>query len=158
MPTVGKTTYGRTIGQKPPFVAYVVEGRDNNNPGMIRRLRFDYDGGAGPWLHCEWRMVEGGQGKRLMGYQVRTEMAEKGAKLLEEYYQEIGQMDHYAAFCKHDETASNGQPFPEEWLPPKVRELQKIKPVRAALKWEQPDLPPIEEWSAEKPAKRQRAS
>ncbi len=137
---VNKEVPDRKAGQKMRFVAHVVEGEDNNQPGRIRTLRFDKSGGDQVWLTTEWGGGLPGETKaRLKAYSVSSDMQEKGAFLLADEYKRIGRPDLYDDYMEYENRKVPGQAWPDSLLPPRVLELQKIEKTRAVGTWKPPE-------------------
>ncbi len=149
MPRVNTPVGTRTVGTKLRFVAHVVEGEGNENPGRIRTIRFDRSGGDQIWLNTQWKNGADGTSKTLLtAYDVNADMQDKGAFLLVDEYKKIGRPDLYDDYMEYENRKVPGQAWPQDLLPPRVRELQEIKKERYAGNWKPPekslDGPPSE--------------
>lgn len=136
---VNKIFGDRAPGTGHRMTTWVVEGEKNNQPGMIRRVSFDKDGGN-PWINVEWTKDETGARNRLAGYDLRSDMRAAGAFFLEEAYAEVGKPEAYDYWVQFQKTCAPGDEFPDAWLPPKVLELRKIhKDKRRSATWTPPE-------------------
>src|SRR5688572_31596957 len=66
----------------PRFVAHVVEGEGDNQPGRIRTIQFDYNGGGQEWLRFEWQHDETRGIRRLDAVHIANRHAKNGAFFL----------------------------------------------------------------------------
>ena len=141
---VDKPAFNRTVGERPRFVAYVVEGEKNDNPGMVRAIRFDKDGGGSHWLECTWTNNVDDMGvvkprSRLAAYRVHPDQEARGAFLLKDEYERIGRSDLYEEYDRYERSHESGQYWPDSLLPPKVLQLRKLQTKREAQTWALPD-------------------
>lgn len=129
------------------FRFFVVEGDKCNNPGRIRTIQMDTNGGGQPWLRPVWREVQGGVKAELQEIHIAPEMKKLGAFFLLDAYDEDPnpkiREQGKAIFLEHDRLKTAGEvvkPFEiahAEWLPTKVRELQ-AKTKKSSVPWEPP--------------------
>ena len=150
--------------QGPRFVLHIVEGEGDNDPGRIRTLRFDTNGGGQGWLDIKWHETTLPDGtvsrSALKTVTIASPHYENGAFFLPLAYEEDPHPQKRAEgpkrwaewSAKRERKLATGE-FPREWLPQKVLDLQEAGRIkRETLVFSAPSLDPMPDAKPEKKA------